>query len=93
MSITIKVGKSGRLVVPKAIRDRLGLQEGSLLSLEIQGGMLQAVPAPDPVEVDLKGGFPVIRSGASLKRGDVVEAIKSERDSRDARVGSGSKSK
>ncbi|MFN5639041.1 MAG: AbrB/MazE/SpoVT family DNA-binding domain-containing protein, partial [Akkermansiaceae bacterium] len=33
MSITIQLGKSGRLVVPKAIRDNLGLHEGSLLKL------------------------------------------------------------
>lgn len=61
--------------------------------LEIQGGMLQAVPAPDPVEIDLKDGFPVIRGGPSLKRGGVVEAIKSDRDSRDARVATRSESK
>lgn len=93
MSVTITIGKAGRVVVPKAIRDHLGLHEGSRLTLEVQGGMLHASPEPDPVEIDLKGGFPVIRGGPSLERGGVVEAIKSDRDSRDARVASRSKSK
>lgn len=56
MSITITLGKAGRLVVPKAIRDSLGLHEGSRLKLEVQGGKLQAAPEPDPVDIDLKEG-------------------------------------
>ena len=48
MSITITVGKTGRIVVPKEIRDNLSLHEGSRLKLEIQGGKLQAAPVPDP---------------------------------------------
>ena len=88
MSISITLGKSGRLVVPKAIRDSLGLHEGSRLKLEIHGGKLQAAPEPDPVNIKLKGGFPVIQNGPSLKRGNVVQAIKADRDSRDERVSS-----
>jgi AbrB family looped-hinge helix DNA binding protein len=93
MNITITLGKAGRLVVPKTIRDSLGLHEGSRLKLEIQGGKLQVAPEPDPVDIDLKGGFPVIHGGPSLKRGSVVQAIKADRDSRDARVTSRSKRK
>jgi AbrB family looped-hinge helix DNA binding protein len=86
MSITITLGKAGRLVVPKAIRDSLGLHEGSRLKLEIQGGKLQAAPEPDPVDIDLKGEFPVIQSGPPLKRGNIVQAIKGEREARDERL-------
>ena len=93
MSITITLGKSGRLVVPKAIRDSLGLHEGSRLKLEIQGGKLHAAPEPDPVDIDLKGGFPVIQGGPSLKRGNIAKAIKDDRDSRDERVTPRSKRK
>lgn len=88
MSITITLGKAGRLVVPKAIRDSLGLHEGSRLKLEVQGGKLQAAPEPDPVNIELKDGFPVIRSGPPLKRGAIVQAIKADRDSRDERAAS-----
>jgi len=93
MSITITVGKAGRLVVPKAIRDSLGLHEGSRLELEVLGGKLQAAPQADPVSIELKGGFPVIKGGAAMKRGDIVKAIKADRDSRDERVSTRAKRK
>jgi AbrB family looped-hinge helix DNA binding protein len=86
MSITITIGKAGRLVVPKTIRESLGLHEGSRLKLEILGGKLQVVPEPDPVDIDVKGRFPVIQGGRTLKRDTIVRAIKEERDSRDARI-------
>jgi AbrB family looped-hinge helix DNA binding protein len=93
MSITITLGKAGRLVVPKTIRDSLGLHEGSRLKLEVQGGKLHAAPEPDPVSIELKGGFPVIRSDVPLKRGEIVHAIKAGRDGRDERVASRPKRK
>ncbi|MEO5913371.1 MAG: AbrB/MazE/SpoVT family DNA-binding domain-containing protein [Luteolibacter sp.] len=86
MSITITLGKAGRLVVPKAIRDSLGLHEGTRLKLEIQGGKLQAAPEPDPVSIDIEDGFPVIRGGPPLKVGAIVQALKADRDSRDERT-------
>jgi AbrB family looped-hinge helix DNA binding protein len=86
MKNTITLGKAGRLVVPKAIRDRLGLHEGSRLKFDIQGGNLNLVPEPDPVSIETKDGFPVIQSGRPLKRGTIVQAIKAERDARDQRV-------
>jgi AbrB family looped-hinge helix DNA binding protein len=93
MSTTITVGKSGRLVVPKSIRDQLGLHEGSRMKLEVLGGTLQAVPEPDPVNITVKGGFPVIQGGPAWKRGNVVQAIKADRDSRDERATTRSKQK
>jgi AbrB family looped-hinge helix DNA binding protein len=86
MSITITLGKAGRLVVPKAIRDSLGLHEGSRLKLEIHGGKLQAAPEPDPVSIEINDGFPVIQSGPPLKRGNIVQAIKADREARDGRI-------
>jgi AbrB family looped-hinge helix DNA binding protein len=86
MSITITLGKAGRLVVPKPIRDSLGLHEGCRLKLDVQGGKLLAEPEPDSINIATKDGFPVIQSGPPLKRGSIVQAIKAERDARDQRV-------
>ena len=86
MGTTIILGKAGRLVVPKSIREKLGLGEGSRLRLEIAGGTLLAVPQPDPVQIELEQGFPVIRGTPPLERGRVVEAIKTERATRDERL-------
>lgn len=83
MNTTITIGKSGRFVVPKSIRDRLGLHEGSRLKLEVLGGTLQAVPEPDPVTITNQGGFPVIQGGPAWKRGDIVQAIKADRETRE----------
>ena len=88
MSISITLGKAGRLVVPKSIRDSLGLREGSRLKLEVQGGTLQAMPEPDPVRITLKNGLPVIQGSTGLKRGDIVGAIKADREGRDERLAS-----
>lgn len=83
MSITTTPGKAGRLVVPESIRDSLGLQEGSRLKLEIQGGTLQAASEPDPVRIEMKDGFPVIHTAHPMRRGTIVKAIKADRDTRD----------
>lgn len=85
MSVTITLGKAGRLVVPKTIRDSLGLREGSRLKLEVHGGKLQATPEPDPVSIELKDGFPVIQSAPHLKRRNIVQAIKADRVTCDER--------
>ncbi len=79
--------------MPKTIRDSLGLHEGSRLKLEIQGGKLQAVPEPDPVSIQMTGGFPVIQGGPQLKRGSIVQAVKADRDGREERVAPRTKSK
>lgn len=56
MSVTMKLGKSGRLVVPKAIRDTLGLHEGSRLKLNIKGEKIEVEPESDPISITLIGG-------------------------------------
>ena len=82
MKTTITLGKSGRLVVPKKMRDQLGLHEGSQLKVEIHGGKLEATPEPDSIEMDMEDGFPVIRNARPLAPGRVVRAIKAGRDDR-----------
>jgi AbrB family looped-hinge helix DNA binding protein len=82
MSITITLGKAGRLVVPKAMRDNLGLREGSRLKLEIQGGKIEVEPEADEVDIDLSSGFPVIRPKSARKGLSAVAAIKADREAR-----------
>jgi AbrB family looped-hinge helix DNA binding protein len=86
MSVTITVGKAGRLVIPKAIRESLGLREGSRLRVESAGGRLEAVPEPDEVEIQMRDGFPSICGGPPRKKGDIVKAIKAGREERAAQI-------
>ena len=44
ISTTITLGKSGRLVVPKAIRDSLGLSEDSRLKLDVRAAKIEMEP-------------------------------------------------
>lgn len=47
MAVTrsIKLGRKGQMVLPKEIRDRLGLKEGDYLVVSLQGGeILLATP-------------------------------------------------
>ena len=79
MSTTITLGKSGRLVVPKQLRDRLGQHEGSRLRLEVLGGKLEATPEADDIQIEMKDGLPVIQGTPSLDENSLVQAIKADR--------------
>lgn len=49
--LTTKVGKRGTVVIPKNLRQRFGLQEGSLvIAEERDGGILLRVAAPVAIE-------------------------------------------
>lgn len=82
MSITISLGKAGRLVIPKLIRETLNLREGTRLRLEVSGGKFEAVPEPDDVTIEVKDGFPVILGGPRRTKGQIVRALKADRDAR-----------
>lgn len=43
---------AGRLVVPKALRDQLGLQSGQALELRVRDGRLEVEPAPTPMRLE-----------------------------------------
>ncbi len=45
-----KLGSKGQVVVPKEIRERLGLEEGSTLTFEVSGDTILLRPEPTPEE-------------------------------------------
>lgn len=54
--MNVKIDKSGRIVVPNVLRDRLGLKPD--MELEVQehaDGLLLRVPAPQPTMVNIEG--------------------------------------
>ena len=46
-----RLGPKGQVVVPKEIREKLGLMEGSTLTFEISGDTILVRPEPSPEEI------------------------------------------
>jgi len=69
----------GRIVVPKDIRDRLGLKPGSEVELDEQGAEVVLKPAEHPTPLRIEQGVLVFGGSAT---GDLVEAVKAHRDER-----------
>lgn len=80
------IDKAGRIVVPKAIRDNMGLGPGGKVDLTFEDGRLtiEAAPAETWVEI-AEDGFPIIRYAeepAALSADDVREVLDDVREER-----------
>lgn len=83
----VKIDKSGRIVVPKALRDRLGLKPDMELEAHEQAdGMLLRVPAPHPTMVKIEGLW--VHQGTAQANADWASVLEDVRDERLRAVGS-----
>jgi AbrB family looped-hinge helix DNA binding protein len=84
MTVTVKVDAQGRVVIPQAERERLGLP---------QGGALELVSTPEGVLLERRqqatvtsgeDGLPMITLNAvsTVSNADAIEAIHTQRDDR-----------
>ena len=78
----VTIDPAGRLVVPKALRDELGLEAGVELEIRVREGRLELEPSPTPMRLVRRGkGLvatteePLPRLGADDVRA-VVEAMR-----------------
>lgn len=56
MAFTITIDESGRLVIPKPLRDRFGLTAGTRLHIRVEEGQILLSPErPEPRLVDREG--------------------------------------
>jgi AbrB family looped-hinge helix DNA binding protein len=53
------IDTAGRIVVPKPLRDELGLTAGQLLELSTRDGILEVAAAPTSVRLEDHGAGPV----------------------------------
>jgi bifunctional DNA-binding transcriptional regulator/antitoxin component of YhaV-PrlF toxin-antitoxin module len=85
--ITVSIDKQGRLVLPRAIRERLGLpagREGRLRVWESADGvMIEAEPRPSRIDTG-DDGMPVLHVAGLGEIGNdaVLAAIHRDRDTR-----------
>jgi AbrB family looped-hinge helix DNA binding protein len=79
--MTLKVDKAGRVILPKPVRDRLGLREGSDLELEETPEGLMLKPVETQASMIKKDGL-WVHTGKVPPGFDVVQAIREDREDR-----------
>jgi AbrB family looped-hinge helix DNA binding protein len=76
------IDRAGRVVVPKPLRDALGLIPGQELELTVRGGRLEMEPTPTPMRLTREDGLLVARPDADvppLTTQEVREALEQAR--------------
>jgi AbrB family looped-hinge helix DNA binding protein len=79
--MTVRIDKAGRVVLPKPLRDRLGLHEGSDLEIqEIPEGVILKPAGRQPTMVKKQGLW--VHTGSIPHGFDIVKAIRDDREER-----------
>ena len=55
LSLEIRVGRKRTIVIPKAVAEALGIDEGSRLVLEVRDGYILLKPIPDAISLSIRG--------------------------------------
>lgn len=74
---------AGRIVIPKELRERAGLQPGAPLEARLEDGIIAIEPQPTPVRLEKRGRFVVavpLTPGPVLKSETVERTISELRD-------------
>jgi AbrB family looped-hinge helix DNA binding protein len=87
MAKTLTIDRLGRLVLPKTLRDRYGLEAGSEIELTDTGaGILLSVRHESSALSRMANGFPVLSLPGQCDV-DLPTLIQETRDDRDERAG------
>ena len=79
--MTLKIDKAGRVILPKPVRDRLGLRAGSDLEMEETAEGIVLRPAARRPSLIKKGSF-LVHTGEVPAGYDIVKAIEEDREER-----------
>jgi AbrB family looped-hinge helix DNA binding protein len=83
MNATVTIDSSGRLVIPRNIRNQLHLITGSRLNLEVKGDGVFLAPLPsENARLVKRAGRLVIESSEPMNDDTVRKAILSDREDR-----------
>ena len=79
--MTLKMDKAGRVILPKPLRDRLGLHEGSDLEMtETPEGVILKPTEQQPSMIKKQGLW--VHTGNLPPKFDIVKAIRDDREDR-----------
>ena len=76
------IDKAGRLVIPRALRDRIGLAGGGEVELELDGAAVRIEPVPGRSLREEDGLLFIPASGTPITGAAVRELIDAERHGR-----------
>jgi AbrB family looped-hinge helix DNA binding protein len=83
--MTLKIDKAGRVILPKPVRDRLGLQAGSDLEIEETAEGIVLRPAERRPSMIKKGSF-WVHTGEIPAGYDILKAIEEDREERNRKA-------
>ena len=83
MSETVTIDKAGRLIIPKKVRERLGLKSGDKLKIDVVGERIELEAQGDETKVEIRNGRRVIVGTGDV---DVVKAIEATREEQVERI-------
>jgi len=82
MNTTVEIDKAGRLVVPKKVRDAVGLRAGSSIDIEVRGEEVILRSHRQGKGLYNDRGLWVYDSGAPLTNDDITARINEDRERR-----------
>ncbi len=82
MNATVTVDKAGRIVLPKALRDKLHLAPGDSLDLTVEGEQVRLHPRRITPPLQKERGVWVFRTGEPLTAAEMRETLRGIRESR-----------
>jgi AbrB family looped-hinge helix DNA binding protein len=83
--MTLTIDRAGRVVIPKPIRDKLGLRAGSTLEMIETFDGLSLKPAEEKSPFERRGRF-LVYTGEVPAGWDPVKAIEEDREARDRKI-------
>lgn len=75
----VTIDRAGRVIIPKAVRDRLCLTEGTTLKVSLSQDALTLVPQQASTELRKKNGFLIYDGELLAKKEDPLERTRMER--------------
>jgi len=85
MTITTTIDKAGRVVIPKAVRDELGLEPGGSVEIAIDGEQVTMRAVRTTSRLRKKQGVWVFHTGEPMPENLAKDVIREIRDERDLR--------
>ena len=83
MHVQLNIDKGGRIVIPKPVREELGLEAGDSLELESNGERITLRPVRATVPLAKEKGIWVFQTSGMLRQSETAEMLREIREERD----------